>query len=192
MENSINEQKAILIGRISKIDYFIIKLRLWLSEGNFWYRVLPLLIFIGYISFSTSKFLADFYELYVYDDDAEVAILALSNSAFIILVSVLILYYVLRFILKWIYNIENIKHAKIELYYCDDSFKWLNFDNSMSSATIRGYGFSGFTGFSHLIVLLSEDYLGRSKFYKLKLSKAISKVDLGYLLYDSGADKLGD
>jgi hypothetical protein len=62
----------------------------------------------------------------------------------------------------------------------------------MSSATIRGYGFSGFTGFSHLIVLLSEDYLGRSKFYKLKLSKAISKVDLGYLLYDSGADKLGD
>jgi hypothetical protein len=98
MENSLNEQKAILIGRISKIDYFIIKLRLWLSEGNFWYRVLPLLIFIGYISFIISKFLADFYELYVYDDDAEVAILALSNSAFIILVSVLILYYVSRYI----------------------------------------------------------------------------------------------
>ena len=98
MENSLNEQKAILIGRISKIDYFTIKLRLWLSEGNFWYRVLPLLVFIGYISFITSKFLADFYELYVYEDDAEIGILNLSTSALIIIVSVSILYYVTRFI----------------------------------------------------------------------------------------------
>jgi hypothetical protein len=188
MENSINEQKAILIGRISKIDYFIIKLRLWLSEGNFWYRVLPLLIFIGYISFIISKFLADFYEIYVYDDDAEIGILNLSTSAFIIIVSVCILYYVSRFILKWIYDNKKIRQSAIELYY-DGSFKWLNIDNSISLSTIRRYGFSGFTGFSHLIVLCSDDF-GCSKFYKLKLSKAISKVDLGYLLYDSGADKL--
>ena len=189
MENQLNEQKAILIGRISKIDYFIIKLRLWLSESNFWYRVLPLLIFTGYISFITSQFLADFYELYVYDDDAEIGILNLSTSSFIIIVSVSILYYVSRFILKWIYDKENIKHAKIELYYCDGSFKWLNIDNSMSLATIREYGFSGFTGFSHVIVSVYDNW-GSFKYYKLKLSKAITNMDLGNLLFDSGADKL--
>ena len=188
MENSLNEQKAILIGRISKIDYFIIKLRLWLSEGNFWYRVLPLLVFIGYISFITSKFLADFYELYVYDDDAEIGILNLSTSAFIIIVSVSMLYIVSRFFLKWIYDNKKIGQAAIELYYCDGSFRWLNIDNSIGLAIIREYAFSGFTGLSHLILCEYDD--NGKKYYKLKLSKAISKVDLGRLLYDKGADKL--
>ena len=190
MEYSLNEQKAILIGRISKIDYFTIKLRLWLNEGNFWYRVLPLLIIIGYISFITSEFLYEFYELYVRDDDAEIGILNLRTSAFIIIVSVSILYYVSRFILKWIYDNKKIDQAAIELYYCDGTFKWLGINNSMRLATIRQYGFSGFTGFSHLIVYGYDNVEGSSKFYKLKLSKAISKVDLGNLLYDSGADKL--
>lgn len=183
MENSLNEQKAILIGRISKIDYFTIKLRLWLSEGNFWYRVLPILVFIGYISFITSKFLADLFELHVYDEDA--------HYGFIIIVSVPIWYYVSRFILNWIDDNKEIRRSAIELYYDEGRFQWLNINNSYSLATIKRYGFSGFTGFSHLIVLFSDDF-GRYKFYKLKLSKAISKVDLGNLLYDSGADKLDD
>jgi hypothetical protein len=189
MENSLNEQKAILIGRISKIDYFIIKLRLWLNEGNFWYRVFPLLIFIGFFSLIVSKLSADVFEKYVYDDDSKIGVLSLSNPALKIIVSVSILYYLSRCILKWIYDNKKIGEAPIELYYCDGSFKWLNIDNSMSLATIRRYGFSGFTGFSHLIVCVYDNF-GSSKYYKLKLSKAISKVDLGNILCDSGTDKL--
>jgi hypothetical protein len=37
MENSLKE-KAILIGRISTIDYFAIKSLLWFSKGNFFVR----------------------------------------------------------------------------------------------------------------------------------------------------------
>ena len=46
----------------------------------------------------------------------------------------------------------------------------------MSLTTIREYGFSGFTGFSHLIV-----FDGR-KYHKLKLCKVISQMDLMNLL----------
>jgi hypothetical protein len=154
MENSINEQKAILIGRISKIDYRVTKILRW-------WRSWPPIVFGLLIIFLSVSTLLEALQMAKELLDPEYS--KSGGGGSIMIISLIITIFIILLLKQ---RLESGIRSPEELYYRQGRFYQLDYYGAISEIKIERYRWEGRNG------------LSINGSYKLILNYHVCKLDL--------------